>query len=70
LQDNAQNTVHLEINYTVTVAACEQACVNCSRTLADKNQLGPAQPHGPGWAQPKKGSFKKYVIFCKYFIAF
>ena len=54
LQDNAQNTVHLEINYTVTVAACEQACVNCSRTLADKNQLGPAQPHGPGWTQPGK----------------
>jgi hypothetical protein len=41
--------------------------VNCSRTLAFKSQSGhwlgpvtrlglpgPAQPHGPGWAQPKK----------------
>jgi len=56
--------------------------VNCSRTLAFKSQsghwlgpvtrlglLGPAQPHGPGWAQPKKKIIlekiisKKSVIF-------
>jgi len=32
----------------------------------------PAQPHGPGWAQPenKKNSFQKSVIFRKYFTAF
>jgi hypothetical protein len=39
--------------------------------------LGPAQPHGPGWAQPKKKDFfkkilfsKKNMIFRKYFTAF
>jgi hypothetical protein len=35
--------------------------------------LGLAQPHGPGWAEPKqiqKNSFLKFMIFCKYFTAF
>jgi hypothetical protein len=39
--------------------------------------LDPAQPHGPGWAQPEnkkqissKNSFKKSVIFRKYFTVF
>jgi hypothetical protein len=48
--------------------------VNCSRTLADKNQLGPAQLHGRVGPSPKKNLkkffSKKYVIFRKYFIAF
>jgi hypothetical protein len=39
--------------------------------------LGPAQPHGAGWAQPEnkkissnKILLKKSVIFCKYFTTF
>jgi len=38
--------------------------------------LGPAQPYGPGWAQPlqkkisSKNISKKYVIFRKYFTVF